>query len=602
MRLATITNWAYGATVFLSLASAATMVFASGAQDDERAAVEQRYRMDQAASKVGSDVTALSDKARDFVITGDPSQVAIYQHDSAGLRTIEARIQHMKDIGAGPDELGAITAAMRVADALQEEQQSAIDLRSKGDADGARRILFGVEYERELDRIASEVERFQYRLDQRTDSEVRAATAIAHIWKVISEAVLTVTGSLFLCVLYFIFKRRVLRPVVRLSDVVNRLAAQDFAVDPPEYDQIDEIGDMAQALRVFRENGIERQRLEEERNADIALRALLSRMTQRMQGCETIKALERVIESFMPEILPGLAGRLYVFDDSRNALVKACSWLNPVHSRSEFPPTACWGIQRSDLHRPRGTAIDIPCEHLDRDSTLDTICLPLIAQRTSLGLLYLEPRQDISQPALMVVEIYLKMLAENISLALGNLRLRAALQDMAMADALTGLANRRHLDSVLETRAREAEANGKPISCLMVDVDHFKRFNDSFGHEAGDAVLRAMGAILKHSTRESGVAFRYGGEEFLLLMPELNSEQAFERAYEIQARVRALRVRHGDRDLGALTASFGLATAPDNCGFAKLVETADAALYRAKETGRDRIVVADARLTDQRIA
>jgi diguanylate cyclase (GGDEF)-like protein len=603
MRLATITNWAYGATVVLALGSASTMLLTTAAQDKERAAGEQRYLLDQAASDVRADVTALSDKAREYVITGDRAQMAIYQRGLAELGSVEARLRRLKDRGASPDELSAIADAMRQADTLRDEQQTAIAQRDKGDADGARRILFGVEYERELDRVVADVERFEYRLDQRTEGEVRAAAGVAKIWKAISETVIAVTGLLFLCVLYFVFKRRVLRPVVKLSDVVNRLAANDFEVEPPEYDQIDEIGDMAQALRVFRENGLERQRLEEERRVDLTIRTLLSRMTQRMQGCETMPALEHVIESFMPQIAPSLAGRLYVLDERRNTLVEAGTWLGPLHSPQEFVPTCCWGLQRGDLHRPHGEIIDIPCTHLDLEgTTIDTICLPLVAQRTSLGLLYFEPRQDIAKSPPQLTEIYLKMLAENISLALGNLRLRNALQDMAMADALTGLANRRHLDTVLEGRAAEAEAFNKPISCLMVDVDHFKRFNDTFGHEGGDAVLRAMGNLLKRSTREIDVAFRYGGEEFLLLMPELTSEQAFERAQEIQERIRALTVNHGGRELGPLTASFGLATAPDQCVFGKLVETADAALYRAKANGRDRIVISDTRWTDQRNA
>jgi diguanylate cyclase (GGDEF)-like protein len=603
MRLATITNWAYGATVVLALGSASTMLLATAAQDKERAAVEQRYLLDQAASDVRAEVMALSDRAREYVITGDRAQMSIYRRNLTELGSIEARLRRLKDRGAGPDELSAIADAMRQADTLQDEQQAAIAQRDKGDADAARRILFGVEYERGLDRVAADVERFEYRLDQRTEGEVRAAASVAKIWKAISETVIAVTGLLFLCVLYFVFKRRVLRPVVKLSDVVSRLAAHDFAAEPPEYDQIDEIGDMAQALRVFRENGLERQRLEEERQADLTIRTLLSRMTQRMQGCETMSALEHVIESFMPQIAPGLAGRLYVLDERRNSLVEAGTWLGPIHSRQEFVPTCCWGLQRGDLHRPHGQTIDIPCTHLDVEGiTLDTICLPLVAQRTTLGLLYLEPRQDLVRPAPQVAEIYLRMLAENISLALGNLRLRNALQEMAMADALTGLSNRRHLNTVLESRTAEAGTFNRPISCLMVDVDHFKRFNDTFGHEGGDAVLRAIGDLLKRSTRESDVAFRYGGEEFLLLMPEIASEQAFERAQEIQARIRALTVSHGGRELGPLTASFGLATAPDQCNFGKLVETADAALYRAKATGRDRIVISDARWTDQRNA
>jgi diguanylate cyclase (GGDEF)-like protein len=596
MRLATITNWAYGATVILALASGGTMLLASNAQDQERAAVAQRYNLDQATELIAEDVTALSDQAREYVIAGDPTHLRVYRQKAADLPAVEERIRKVKDIGATPDELAALADAMRWADTLQSSQQQAIAAREAGNEDEARRTLFGPEYDRELDRVATDIERFQYRLDQRTGGEVKAATDIARLWKASSEAVLGLTGLLFLCVLYFIFKQRVLRPVVRLSDVVNRLAAQDYGVELPIYDQIDEIGDMAQAIRVFRENGLERQKLEVERDADLEMRSLLSRMTQRMQGCETMGALERVIENFMPEIAPGYAGRLYLLDPRRNMLVETCAWLGPVHSQAEFLPSACWALQRSDLHRPAGTSADIPCDHIERTAgRIDSICLPLIAQRAALGLLYFEPRQDLAGPAPAISEIYLRILAENISLAMGNLRLRDALRDMAMADALTGLANRRHLETVLELRLEEAERLGEPISCLMADVDHFKRINDNFGHDAGDAVLREMGEVLRNSMRESGVAFRYGGEEFLLLMPKLDAEQALHRAEEIQARVRALRIQHAGRDIGPITASFGLASAPDHCGYASIVQTADAALYRAKETGRDRIEIADPR-------
>lgn len=596
MRLATITNWAYGATVVLALASGGAMLLASNAQEHERAAVAQRYRLDQATSAIAAEVTALSNQAREYVIVGDPTHLVLYRRTAAELPALEARVRRIKDVGAGPDELNALADAIRWADTLHDEQQQAIAARERGDEDLARRILFGAEYDRQLDRVASDIERFQYRLDQRTEAEVRAATDIARMWKTSSEVVLALTGLLFLWVLFFVFRQRVLRPVVRLSDVVNRLAAQDYAVELPAYGQIDEIGDMAQAIRIFRENGLERQRLEGERAADLAVRSMLSRMTQRMQGCETTQALERVIEGFLPEIMPGFAGRLYLLDDHRNLLVETASWLGPVHSQPEFPPTACWALQRSELHRPSGGSADISCDHLlPAYRKIDSICVPLIAQRTTLGLLYFEPREGVSGPSPDVSETYLKILAENVSLALGNLRLRDALREMAMGDALTGLANRRHLETVLQLRLEEAERLGQPISCLMTDVDHFKRFNDQFGHDAGDAVLREMGTVLKHSMRESGLAFRYGGEEFLLLMPGLGPEQALERAEEIQARVRALHIEHGGRDLGPITASFGLASAPDHCAFNRLVQAADAALYRAKDAGRDRIEIAEAR-------
>lgn len=592
MRLATITNWAYGATVALTLISGATMILASNAQDRERAAVEQRYRLDQATGQLGEEVYASTDRARQYLDTGDPTYRLLYQREAAALASVEQRIAHLGDAGAAPDELNALKEAIRWADTLRDEQRAAMEAHDAGDEDKARAILFGAEYERELDRVRAMIERFQYRLDQRTEAQVAAAEWTALTWKRVSEVTLAGTGLLFLFVLYFIFRQRVLKPVVRLSDVVNRLAAQDYAVEPPNLSQIDEIGDMAHAIRIFRENGLERQRLQEDR----ALRDLLSRMTQRMQGSDTLHDVKEIARRFIPEIAPDLAGRLYLIDAERNAVVEACNWLEPRHSRHEFPPTACWALRRGLPHRPAGATIDVPCDHLDatEQMALDTLCLPLNTHGETFGLLYFEKRPDLAHlPA--TPETYLTMLAENIGLALANLRLREQLRAMAMGDALTGLANRRQLDATVEQILAESEQAREPISCLMVDLDHFKRFNDGFGHDAGDAVLREVGGVLRGAVRNKELVFRYGGEEFLILLPGLGAEQAAARAEQVREAIAELRVVHEGTALGTLSASVGVAAAPTHCSVGRLLQTADAALLRAKTRGRDRVEVAAVR-------
>lgn len=604
MRLATITNWAYGATVGLTLASGMTMLMASSAQQHERSAVAQRYQLDKATSELADDVYALTNHVRDYVITGDPTYVRIYERDAKALGSVENRIRHLGDAGAGADELSALKEAWRWADSLHDEQRQAVDARGKGNSERARDIMFGPEYERELDRVRAMVERFQYRLDQRTESDVAAATNVAKIWRTTSEAVLILTGLLFLCVLYFVFKQRVLRPVIRLSDVVSRLAAQDYAAEPPEYDSIDEIGDMAQAIRIFRENGLARQQLEDAQNTDRTMRDLLSRMTQRMQGAETIPELAEVLKRFVPEITPGRAGALYLHDKSRGVMVEVCAWLSPGHSHKEFSPIACWALRRGICHRPAGKTIDVPCDHLGvgANNGLDSICLPLIAQRETIGLLYFEPVSTSPSKEEDISELYLQMLAENISLALANLQLRDVLREMAMADPLTGLANRRQFDTMLALRLAEAERACQPLSCLMLDVDHFKRFNDDYGHDAGDAVLREVAATLASLVRETGLAFRYGGEEFVMLLPNFAAEQATERAEEIRARIASLRILHNGHALGSITASIGVATVPDHCASDRLVRTADAALFRAKESGRNQVMIASIRSADHQAA
>lgn len=595
MRLATITNWAYGATVALTLASCTTMLFASAAQDRERSAVSRRYDLDHATSTVDEDVGALSGLARQYAISGNGADLTAYRRELAQLHSVEERTRRIRDAGASADELSALQDSMRWADALQGQQQAALAAREGGDRTRAVEILFAPEYERELDRIGADVERFQYRIDQRTDAEVKAAIGASRLWRTASEFVLTATGLLVLCVLFFVFRQRVLRPVVKLSDVVGRLAAQDYAVIPPSYEHIDEIGDMAQALRVFRENGLERQRLERERDTDLAMRDLISRMTQRMQRCDTLGDLEDVIQRFIPEVAPDLAGRLYLLDAPRNVMVEACSWQQPVNSRPEFSPMTCWGLRRGAEHWASDDHIDVPCGHLDwsGEPVLESLCLPLAAQHGALGLLYFEPR-----PGMHLSkgdDVYLKMLAENVGLSLDNLRLRDALRELAMADPLTKLANRRQLDAVMEIRLVESERHGVPISCAMIDIDHFKRFNDDYGHDAGDAVLRAVGTTLQQSTREGHLVFRFGGEEFLMLMPGLDPEQASERAEEVRTRIAAMHVRHDGKALGPVTASIGVATAPIHCPRDRLVQTADAALLRAKQGGRNQVVTAAAR-------
>jgi diguanylate cyclase (GGDEF)-like protein len=222
----------------------------------------------------------------------------------------------------------------------------------------------------------------------------------------------------------------------------------------------------------------------------------------------------------------------------------------------------------------------------------DTLCLPLIAQGETLGLLYFEPIGDATAPE--TPEIYIAILAENISLALANFRLRDALRELALTDPLTGLANRRQLDTRLEEQLDKAFRSGHPISCLMLDVDHFKRFNDTFGHEAGDAVLREVGALLRSSVREPELAFRYGGEEFTLLLPGLDAERAAERAEELRGRLADLKTAHDGTDLGPITVSVGVACAPELCRLGRLLQVADNALLDAKARGRDRVAVASA--------
>ncbi|MBE3536939.1 MULTISPECIES: diguanylate cyclase [Enterobacter] len=586
MRIATITNWAYGATVCLTIASGIIMLMASGADTAERQAIELRQNFDELTENIETDAWKQSDLARLYVIKKNPQILDEYNASEKKLKSIELKLEKLQDTGASDDELALLHDGLKIIDALQDEQQAALTSVARGEDAQAVALLYGMPYEQELERAQTQIDRFRQILDKRVIASVREATKKSKALRTASEVMVGLTALLFLFVLGFILKRRVLRPVVRLSDVVHRLASQDFAVETPNFNQIDEIGDMAQAIRIFRENGLARQRLEKERDADWAIRELLARMTQRLQGCENFDDVINVAELFAPNIAPGIAGRLYVFDRDPWQMRCVAQWLSPADDEATFHPDACWAVRRGQSHPPVNGEPDVACYHLPESQAESALCVPLIAQGEAIGLLSFQNITPENAPA----RAYLELMAEALGLALANQRLRNALLEKALFDPLTGLRNRHHLEDTLHTQMTQAMRNGEPLSCMMIDIDHFKSINDRFGHEAGDQVIKNVATIVQRAAHDGGLAFRYGGEEFLVLLPGAGEAEAHACAQKIYNGVHALSLRYGLTEIGPVDVSIGIASYPEHAQSDNLLRAADVALYRAKELGRSRIV------------
>jgi len=562
------------------------MLMASSAESVERQAVEQRYVFDQLTEEVEVDAWALSDLARLYVIKQDPAVADEYRQKAETMVRIEHRLQKLKDAGASEEELALLHEGLQVADALQDEQQSAIASVGRGQQPQAIELLYGERYENELEQVQNQLDHFRQMLDRRTDAAIDDATVKSRGLRTLSEVMVGLTALMFLFVLGFILKRRVLRPVVRLSDVVNRLASQDYGVEAPDYRQIDEIGDMAQAIRIFRENGLARQRLEKERDADWAIRELLARMTQRLQGCESIEDVLNVARLFAPSIAPGIAGRIWLLEHDPWQMRCVAEWLDPQGDADPFHPDQCWAVRRGQSHPPVNGEPDIACYHLPDSSAPHALCVPLIAQGEAIGLLSF---QNLT-PEMAPSRAYLELMAEALGLALANQRLRDALLEKALFDPLTGLRNRHHLEDALRTQMNQAMHGGTPLSCLMIDIDYFKAINDRLGHDAGDQVIKSVAAIVQRAVSDKGMAFRYGGEEFLALLPGADEETAFTCASEIHTAVHNLTLRYELSEIGPVDVSIGIASYPQHAQGDNLLRAADVALYRAKELGRSRIV------------
>jgi diguanylate cyclase (GGDEF)-like protein len=312
---------------------------------------------------------------------------------------------------------------------------------------------------------------------------------------------------------------------------------------------------------------------------------LVRRMADRLPACADEDEFSAVIHSFAPQLTPGRRGALYLMANSRNLLHNGASWGGPLTSQQEFTPAECWALRRGQEHISGAGHIEVSCAHIIGAPQSTHWCVPLVAQSETVGLLYLEGKEEGQESDTVHV------LSETIALALVNLRLREKLRSQSVRDPLTALYNRRYLDETLELELARATRSKTPIAVIMLDIDHFKKFNDAFGHEAGDQVLKEVADVLATSMRRGDVAGRFGGEEFLLIMPGADLERSMSRANTMRETIGALDLSKSGQKLGRVTASFGVAIFPDDGETTHaLVQTADKALYAAKAAGRNRVL------------
>jgi len=186
--------------------------------------------------------------------------------------------------------------------------------------------------------------------------------------------------------------------------------------------------------------------------------------------------------------------------------------------------------------------------------------------------------------------------SDHLGLALAKLKLQETLQNLSVRDPLTGLYNRRYMEESMERELRRAERQGKQVGVIMADIDHFKRFNDAFGHDAGDALVKEVAKVMENHVRGSDIACRYGGEEFTIVLQDISSLVTQQRAEQLREAVRNVKIYYGDRVLDPVTLSLGVAIFPEHGDtYRTVLQAADVALYQAKQSGRDRVCLAGKR-------
>jgi diguanylate cyclase (GGDEF)-like protein len=502
---------------------------------------------------------------RGYVITGDTEYLAPY---SAARSALPAALQALSAT-AGADEAALLRDIAALSKDKAGELADTIRMRETGGLAAAAGVVSGGHGKQVMDRLRQLIgghlaqlgsRRADLRARLEDDLERNAALALA-------------AGALNTGMIGFalVLGGRTLRERAEAAQQARLLAAAQAA----------------EALQV------------QARNRRLTVTA---QMLQAIDSLTAVEELTGVLCVFLPRLLPGTTGAVYLYRNSRDYLERCAPWHAQHAPRVEAPelitPAQCWALRLGGPHAARGPDA-LRCPHWTPDGVAaaavpgdpdQALCVPMVSQGEVIGLLTVcAPAAD-DRPLERNVVV---TLAEQLALGISNIHLREVLRRQSTVDELTGLYNRRYFDEACRHELFRNERKHTPFALVMVDLDHFKRMNDGYGHDAGDLVLREVARCVQGGIRCSDIACRYGGEELVLLMPECDAGAAAHCADAIRRSVAALTLHYRDQALPPVTASFGVAAWPAHgADIETLLRAADRALYASKRAGRDRVTVA----------
>ncbi len=343
----------------------------------------------------------------------------------------------------------------------------------------------------------------------------------------------------------------------------------------------------------------DRKRVEEELVATVielqshdADMKVLNRMNDLLQTCTTQEEAYQVIALTAGELFAGRSGCLAILHPWDQYLETVANWGGMPLVTPTFSLEDCWAMRRGQPYEVVDPKISLQCHHFIQPMETGHLCVPLTVQGETLGLLCVIGDTSRNGAHHVRRQQLAVMAGESIKLCLSNLKLQDKLREQATHDPLTKLFNRRYLEGSLPRELHRAKRLNSPLCVAMLDLDHFKHFNDTYGHAAGDALLRELGQLLSEKMRKSDISCRYGGEEFVLVMPDSSLADTLQRLEQVRLQVKELEIRHSDQLLNKMTISAGVAGTPEHGSTAAtLLHSADEALYAAKQAGRDRVIV-----------
>ena len=443
-----------------------------------------------------------------------------------------------------------------------------------------------------------------------TDDLKQSAKALTNRLVMVSilALVLSIIGGYF-------FVQTFTSPIKKLASLANRISQGDLTTTV-QFNRQDEIGVLARAFNNMVDQLSDQIKNLEERVAERTseLTGWVAELEQRnreietinsmgdmLQACMSHKEIHTVIVKTIKSLFPNSTGHLMICDGKGTALEPTISWNGGIQEGGTqvYALDDCWCLRRGKTYIMNDSDLSQLCRHVEAPdgNTSPYICVPMIAQGEVLGILHVKPQMNRREGQRREIDENKRRLAETVAehagLSLANLKLQHTLHEQSIKDVLTGLYNRRYAEELFLREQHIAARHGISIGLLFIDVDYFKKVNDDHGHDAGDEVLRKLGALLAREFREEDTACRYGGEEFLVILPYATLEGCKTRAEVVRKLVeQELKIHWHDKVL-EITISIGLAFFPDHGDtLQQAVDAADAALYAAKKQGRNCVVMA----------
>ncbi len=431
-----------------------------------------------------------------------------------------------------------------------------------------------------------------------------------------NRIVLLSVGALLLAVVGgYLFVRSFTSPITRMVESARRISGGDLS-RTIELEREDEIGELARAFntmvhqlrgqintleeRVRERTAAISEKVEELRSRNRAIEVINS-MGDLLKACYSYEEVYSVVISTMRRLFDDCRGEIFRLDEDSATLEPVAAWdgSGSVQPGEQlYRPEDCWAVRRGKAHVVHASDVEPHCNHSGQvDPDFSMVCIPMTAQGRVVGVLHCGFRSSVQHEVCTgehPIDGHLRLLetvAEHTALSLSNIELQLTLQEQSTRDPLTGLYNRRYITEEFQRQEHRIARHGGSCSLLLMDIDFFKKVNDTHGHDAGDAVLKRLAAILEQMFRAEDTICRWGGEEFLVLLSECGSDNASAIAEKLRATVeRELKLPWGGREIAA-TVSIGVSSYPaDGITILQAIETADRALYMAKEKGRNRVV------------